>query len=340
MRKSILLIGAASVALCCATAFAMASGGGGGMGGMGGYGGFGNGGSQSVDNYSTALRFIRRQEYANAIPYLNNALADRPHSADILNYLGLTHRMVGDLTGSLAFYQKALSINPDHKGVHEYLGELYLMMHDSASADAQLAELTRLCPTDCDEKDQLTKAIADYHANAHPAATATAAPAATSAPATTTNQSALSDGPQRAPDALGRRRHVEMLDADRIHDCAHRGRQCADRSCFTAAFRAHRMRLAQDLFVRHVDVRHVVGAWHRIITEARSQALARFCVVDAVFHHYLAQALHHTAMHLAEHQHRIDDAPKIVQHAIGYDIHLAGFGVDLHLADVAAIGEG
>jgi tetratricopeptide (TPR) repeat protein len=86
--------------------------------------------------------------------------------------------MVGDLTGSLDFYQKALAINPDHKGAHEYLGELYLMMHDSNSADAQLAELTRLCPNDCDEKDVLTKAIADYHAGAKPAAATTPASAA------------------------------------------------------------------------------------------------------------------------------------------------------------------
>ncbi|HEY5338469.1 MAG TPA: tetratricopeptide repeat protein [Rhizomicrobium sp.] len=182
MKTSVLLTGVAAIALCCAASFALASGGGGGMGGMGSYGGMGNGGAQSVDNYSTALRFIRREEYAKAIPYLDNALADRPHSADILNYLGLTHRMVGDLTGSLVFYQKALAINPDHKGVHEYLGELYLMMHDSASADAQLAELTRICTSGCEEKDLLAKAIADYHANAQAATAASAPPAAAPAP--------------------------------------------------------------------------------------------------------------------------------------------------------------
>jgi hypothetical protein len=93
--------------------------------------------------------------------------------------------MLGDYPGSLDFYQRALAINPDHKGAHEYLGELYLMVHDSASADGQLAELTRLCPDGCEEKDVLTKAIADYHAAAHAAAMQTAAPAqnAASAPA-------------------------------------------------------------------------------------------------------------------------------------------------------------
>ena len=157
---------------------------------MGGYGGMG-GMTGSSDDYGTAVRLIHRQQYADAVPYLNRALQDRPHSANVLNYLGYTHRMLGDYPGSLDFYQKALAIDPDHKGAHEYLGELYLMMHDSASADGQLAELTRLCPDGCDEKDVLTKAIADYHANAHAAAQAASpaqTPAAAAQPAGSTQQ--------------------------------------------------------------------------------------------------------------------------------------------------------
>ena len=94
-----------------------------------------------------------------------------------LRFLGYTHRMLGDYPGSLDFYQKALAIDPDHKGAHEYLGELYLMMHDSGSANTQLAELTRLCPDGCDEKDALTKAMADYHASAQAAAAQASTPA-------------------------------------------------------------------------------------------------------------------------------------------------------------------
>ena len=135
-------------------------------------------GASTDDDYSTAVRLIHREKYADAIPYLNRALADRPHSANTLSYLGYTHRMLGDYPGSLDFYQKALAIDPDHKGAHEYLGELYLMMHDSGSANTQLAELTRLCPDGCDEKDALTKSIADYQSKA-----AATSPAAT--PATT-----------------------------------------------------------------------------------------------------------------------------------------------------------
>ncbi|MBS0274472.1 MAG: tetratricopeptide repeat protein [Proteobacteria bacterium] len=144
---------------------------------MGGYGGGGGGmtmGGGGIDDYSVAVSLIRQAKYDRATVYLDRALKNNPHNANILNYLGYAHRMLGDYPASLDFYQKALAINPDHKGAHEYLGELYLMMHDSASADGQLAELTRLCPDGCEEKDVLTKAIADYHAAAHAAATQTA----------------------------------------------------------------------------------------------------------------------------------------------------------------------
>lgn len=155
---------------------------------MGGGGG-GYGGSFSSmrmpakpDDYSAALKLIHQERYADAMPYLDKAAAQHPHNADILNYLGYTHRMVGDYPGSLAWYQKALTEDPDHKGAHEYLGELYLNMRDVASARAQLAELVRLCPNDCDERDVLTKSIDTYVAAnspaAMPATAATAAPAA------------------------------------------------------------------------------------------------------------------------------------------------------------------
>jgi tetratricopeptide (TPR) repeat protein len=181
MNKPVLLTAAAALAIACSSPiFGMGGGGGGMMGG--GYGGGGHGMANTEDDYSTAVRLIHREKYADAIPYLNRSLAERPHSANTLSYLGYTHRMLGDYPGSLDYYQRALAIDPDHKGAHEYLGELYLMMHDSSSANAQLAELTRLCPDSCDEKDALTKALADYHASAQAATTQTSATTTTPAP--------------------------------------------------------------------------------------------------------------------------------------------------------------
>jgi predicted Zn-dependent protease len=171
MRRSVLF--AALILGLAAPVSVFAMGGGG-----GGYGGGGSmaGGSSGDDDYASALRFIRREKYADAVPYLDRALQARPNNANILNYLGFTHRMLGDYPGSLDYYQKALARDPDHKGAHEYLGELYLNMHQVSGARAQLAELTRLCPKGCDELETLTKSIATYEAAS---SAATAAPAAT-----------------------------------------------------------------------------------------------------------------------------------------------------------------
>ena len=40
--------------------------------------------------------------------------------------------------------------------------ELYLQMHDQALAQRELDTLTTLCPSGCDERDVLTKAMAAY----------------------------------------------------------------------------------------------------------------------------------------------------------------------------------
>jgi hypothetical protein len=169
MRKY-LLSAAAIAALLTSGSIAFGMGGGGGGGGGGGS--YGNGGSdtRSTDEYTTAVRLIKHQQYSDAIPHLGSALAAKPSDPDILNYLGYTHRMVGQtLSGddqarefhySLLYYQRALSFDANHKGVHEYLGELYLQMHDQASAQKEMATLAALCPTGCDERDALTKAMA------------------------------------------------------------------------------------------------------------------------------------------------------------------------------------
>src|ERR1700760_4958340 len=88
MRKQLYL--AVAAALLITPVFAMGGGGGG-----GGYGGFNATPQMTFDDYTTAQRLIKHQDYAKAIPHLEAALAKRPHDADVLNYLGYTHRMVG-----------------------------------------------------------------------------------------------------------------------------------------------------------------------------------------------------------------------------------------------------
>ncbi|MBV9045035.1 MAG: tetratricopeptide repeat protein [Alphaproteobacteria bacterium] len=118
--------------------------------------------SSPTDDYTVAVRLIKHEQYNEAFPHLLMALASKPGDADILNYLGYTKRMTGDFPASLAYYKRALTADPNHKGAHEYLGELYLQMNDKASAMQEAATLATLCPSGCDERDTLDKKIAAY----------------------------------------------------------------------------------------------------------------------------------------------------------------------------------
>ncbi|RTL71245.1 MAG: tetratricopeptide repeat protein, partial [Hyphomicrobiales bacterium] len=63
------------------------------------------------------------------------------------------------------FYRKALDFDPDHKGALEYLGELYVETGDLPKARENLARLEKLCPSGCEEREDLEKAIASAAAS-------------------------------------------------------------------------------------------------------------------------------------------------------------------------------
>jgi len=171
-------------------ALAAAASGANAMGGAtsgGGYGGANMMGSDSPSEYSIAVRLIKHDKCADALPHLNNALGEKPHNADVLNYLGYCQRKVGNFDVSLGYYNQALAIDPNHKGVHEYLGELYLQMNKPDDANKELATLASLCPRGCDERDALTKAIAAYQPQATPTP-ATATIPSTATPGATPSQ--------------------------------------------------------------------------------------------------------------------------------------------------------
>ncbi len=88
-----------------------------------------------------------------------------------------------------------------------------------------------------------------------------------------------------------------------------------------------------------LEIRQVGGARDAVVHERAGRELARG-VVLAAFGERLADALREAAMHLAVDDHRIDDLAEIVHRHPFLDLHLAGFRIDLDLADVAAGREG
>ncbi|HRD75044.1 MAG TPA: tetratricopeptide repeat protein [Hyphomicrobiaceae bacterium] len=108
----------------------------------------------------TAVRaLIKAKEFAKARDELNR-IADGTQHADVYNLLGFTNRKLGDYPTALTFYKKALDFDPEHKSAHEYLGELYVETGDLEKARGHLAILVRLCPTGCEEREDLETAIA------------------------------------------------------------------------------------------------------------------------------------------------------------------------------------
>lgn len=120
---------------------------------------------QSEDDFGKAEYLIKAERYDEAIPLLQKVVAKNPSDADAWNYLGFASRKLGKTKEALDYYTKALAIDPNHKGAHEYLGELYLLMKDPAKAQEQLVLLQGLCNGGCEEVDDLQQAIADYKAS-------------------------------------------------------------------------------------------------------------------------------------------------------------------------------
>ena len=114
--------------------------------------------------FDQAVYFIKGEKYDEAIPLLKQVVADNPKDADAWNYLGYASRKLGRKEDAMGYYQKALAIDPKHKGAHEYLGELYLQLDDLPKAEAELATLKTLCPGGCEEVEELEANIADYKA--------------------------------------------------------------------------------------------------------------------------------------------------------------------------------
>ena len=116
--------------------------------------------SPSRPDLSLANSQIKAGQYRAAIITLNRL--SRPDDANVLNLLGYSHRKLGLVDVGMRYYLAALERNPEHKGVHEYLGEAYLQKDDLAKAEIMLKKLGKICGTDCEPYRELSAAIADY----------------------------------------------------------------------------------------------------------------------------------------------------------------------------------
>ncbi|HAX92036.1 MAG TPA: hypothetical protein DCY07_07510 [Rhodospirillaceae bacterium] len=114
------------------------------------------------DPLAAARAAIDKKDWTEAITLLKDQTAKDPRNADAFNLLGFSQRNAGDMSSALTSYDKALALDPNHKGALEYLGETHLKLNDLPKAEALQARLKALCPQGCEELSDLDEAIADY----------------------------------------------------------------------------------------------------------------------------------------------------------------------------------
>jgi len=105
---------------------------------------------------------IEAKNWIAAIDSLAAAVKRDPGNADIFNLLGYAYRNLGKLDQAFRLYERALALDPQHRGAHEYVGEAYLMVDNLEKAEVHLAALDKLCFFPCEEFTDLKKKIAEY----------------------------------------------------------------------------------------------------------------------------------------------------------------------------------
>ena len=98
-----------------------------------------------------------KKRYEKAQKLLIKSNKKFPNKADTLNYLGFTTRKLGDYENGEKYYLQGLAIDPNHKGINEYLGELYVATNRHNLAIERL-EVLKSCK--CKEYEDLKAIIA------------------------------------------------------------------------------------------------------------------------------------------------------------------------------------
>jgi len=124
---------------------------------------------KKVSEYNMSVKFIKKAkkyqkkgktkkakiQFEKALKYLYIANEKRPN-ADIFNYIGYATQSLGDYKNAEIYYKLGLSLDPNHFGINEYLGELYV---ETNRIDKAKKILTFLKNCNCEEFNELKEVI-------------------------------------------------------------------------------------------------------------------------------------------------------------------------------------
>ena len=128
--------------------------------------------NNKADFYNDAKKLVKRagklekkekidkakKLYSQAFKKLEKAYSSEKKNPDILNYMGYTSRKIGNFEQAEKFYLTGLSIKPDHNGINEYLGELYVQTNRLDKANERL-DVLKNC--NCEEYLDLKNFISE-----------------------------------------------------------------------------------------------------------------------------------------------------------------------------------
>lgn len=127
-------------------------------------------GGNSKSDYDKAVTLVKQgkkfeekgkadkaqSRYEKAQKLLLKSNKEIPNKADTLNYLGFTTRKLGDFENGEKYYLEGLAIEPNHIGINEYLGELYVATNRIELAKERL-DILKNC--NCEEYQELKEII-------------------------------------------------------------------------------------------------------------------------------------------------------------------------------------
>lgn len=114
------------------------------------------------DPWFVAKDLLAHRKWLEAETELRKQVASFPDHPEGYLMLGHALRRTGKTKEAIVSLQKALDLNPGHRGTHEAIGSLYLLERQPEKAKMHLAILKRSCPRSCPEVRRLSDALNAY----------------------------------------------------------------------------------------------------------------------------------------------------------------------------------
>jgi tetratricopeptide (TPR) repeat protein len=107
--------------------------------------------------YRLGRAYAKNGYYAEALPILEAVV--RTDDSMVYTMRGFALRKLGRTREGLDFYARALALDPNNANTYEYLGEYNVEIGDLEEAWAALARIERICGRECEQYEDLAKAI-------------------------------------------------------------------------------------------------------------------------------------------------------------------------------------